>query len=262
MDPITAFSLVASILQVIDVSFKAVSKCREIYKDGSLAENQSTAEITKYLDETTCRLKTSLQNAPCANSQASTDIIDISTKCSKTAAELLAELEKMRFESGGGRRQAIVKGIRALRRNKFVADSQEKLETYQRVLDTRILVGLNSHSIQQVEGFQSLDQSVKDLATALDQGHNTVTRLVADQNSELREHIDRRLDDQACIDQKLKAQIQFRESLFFPEMFSRQDDIRVAHEGTCRWIFAKGQPWPSLAGWFEQGKLVFKVIET
>lgn len=178
MDPVTAFGLVASILQVIDVSFKAVSKCREIYKDGSLAENRSTAEITKYLDETTCRLKTSLQNAPCANSQADTDIIDISTKCSKTAAGLLAELEKMRVEPGGGRRQAIVKGIHALRRKKFVADSQEKLETYQRVLDTRILVGLNSHSIQQVEDFQSLDQSVKHLATALDQGHNTVTKFV------------------------------------------------------------------------------------
>lgn len=166
----------------------------------------------------------------------------------------------MRVEPGGGRRQAIVKGIRALRRKKFVADSQEKLETYQRVLDTRILVGLNSHSIQQVEDFQSLDQSVKHLATALDQGHNTVTKLLADQTLGLREHIDRRLEDQACIDQEIKAQVQFKNSLFFPKIFSRQDGIHVAHEGTCRWIFeASGwsQPWPSLVDWLEHGMLSF-----
>ena len=49
MDPITAFSLAAGVLQVVDFSFKALTKCREMYKDGSLAEHQSTKDITKYL---------------------------------------------------------------------------------------------------------------------------------------------------------------------------------------------------------------------
>ena len=168
MDPVTAFGLAAGVLQVVDLSFKALSKCREIYTEGSLAENRSPEEITKYLGETTDRLKTAVQNAPSARSQDSTDIIDISTKCSKTAEELLTELAKMRIESGGGRRQAIAKGIRAMRRKKFIADSQQKLETYQRLLDTRILARLNSHSVQQAKDFQSLDHGVKDLAAALD----------------------------------------------------------------------------------------------
>ena len=46
MDPITAFSLAAGVLQVIDLSLKALSKCRETYRDGSLAEHQSTGELT------------------------------------------------------------------------------------------------------------------------------------------------------------------------------------------------------------------------
>lgn len=265
MDPVTAFGLAAGILQVVDVSCKAFAKCQEIYKDGSLADHRSTAEITKSLSETTNRLEASLRNAPFFDSRGSNDIIDISTRCSKTAAELLGELEKMRLESGEGRRQAIVKGIRALRRKKFIADIQDKLASYQRVLDTRILVGLSSHSLQQVENFKSLDQNVKYLATALDQGHDTVTKLLADQRSEIRKHIDRRFDDHALLDQELKARVQFKETLFFPELYSRQENIPVAYEGTCQWILTdtgrdgkvNRQPWRNLADWFEHGASVF-----
>ena len=36
-DPVLAFSLAAGVLQVVDVSFRALSACREIHKDASLA---------------------------------------------------------------------------------------------------------------------------------------------------------------------------------------------------------------------------------
>ena len=49
MDPLTAFGPVAGVLQVIDFSFKAVISCREIYKDGSLADHLSEMEVTKFL---------------------------------------------------------------------------------------------------------------------------------------------------------------------------------------------------------------------
>ena len=255
MDPVTAFGLAAGVLQVVDLSFKALSKCRETYTDGSLAENRSTEEITKYLGETTDRLKVAVQNAPSARSQDSTDIIDISTKCSKTAEELLTELAKLRIEAGGGRRQAVAKGIRALRRKKFIADSQQKLETYQRLLDTRILARLDSHSVQQTKNFQSLDHRVKDLAAGLDQGRNTVAKLLAVQNLEIRDHLDRRLNEHAQAEQEFKAQARFKDSLFYPEVYSRQDDIPIAHEGTCQWIFLDRDchPWPSLVEWFKHG---------
>ena len=261
MDPVTAFGLATGILQVVDISFKALSKCQEIYRDGSLAENRSTEEVATLLSETTNRLKVIVQDVPSANSQDYTDIKDVSEKCSKTAEDLLAELAKARLDLGGGRRQAIVKGIRALRRKKFVADSQEKLETYQRVLDTRILVRLNAQSIQQAKNFHDLDQNVKDLATALYQGRITVEQLLAFQSLEIREHVDRRLDEYAKIDQELKTQAEFKQSLFFSEIYSRQESIHTAHEGTCRWIFAdsgrngevQSHPWPSLAAWFEHG---------
>lgn len=45
MDPVTAFSLAAGIVQVVDASFKAIALCRKLYKEGSLTEYDDTAEI-------------------------------------------------------------------------------------------------------------------------------------------------------------------------------------------------------------------------
>lgn len=49
MEAVTAFALAAGVLQVVDLSFKALANCRELYKNGSLAEYQSAEEITKHL---------------------------------------------------------------------------------------------------------------------------------------------------------------------------------------------------------------------
>lgn len=49
MDRITAFSLAAGVLQVLDLSFKALSKCKEMYKDGSLAQHRDAKTFTEYL---------------------------------------------------------------------------------------------------------------------------------------------------------------------------------------------------------------------
>lgn len=48
MDPVTAFGLAAGVLQVVGFSLDAVKTCRELYKDGSLAENR---EVQNVMDE-------------------------------------------------------------------------------------------------------------------------------------------------------------------------------------------------------------------
>lgn len=49
MDPVSAFGLAAGVLQVVDFSPRALKQCREIYKDGSLAEHRNTAEVVGHL---------------------------------------------------------------------------------------------------------------------------------------------------------------------------------------------------------------------
>ncbi|KAG7008695.1 hypothetical protein G7Y79_00004g012790 [Physcia stellaris] len=244
MDPVTAFGLAAGVLQVIGFSFEALSKCREIYKDGSLARNRATEELTEYLATTTKRLEESVHHASSSASKESKDVLDVSQKCSETAAKLLSELRKLKRDAGGGTIQALALGVRTIRRKKFLAESQERLEKYQSILDTRILAKLDAQSILQNVQLNTVDQNVKDLALALSQGRNTVVQLLSEQTVALRDHIDRRFDDQAQRDAIENAKKQFKESLFFPEIFARQDNITRSHEGTCRWIFGTPKTKP------------------
>ena len=169
--------------------------------------------------------------------QGHRDIVDLATKCSETAAELLAELAKLKLDTRGGLRQTISKSIRAIRKKKFLQDTQSKLERYKAILDTRILVQLSVHSFQQTNDLQCLDQNVREFVAALHQGQTTVVQLLASQGQAVLDHIDQRLDDHAQASRDLQAQQQFKNSLWFPQVFSRRDDITEAHQGTYRWIF-------------------------
>jgi hypothetical protein len=174
-------------------------------------------------------------------SEEAKDVIEVSKECSATATALLCELQELQLKPRSSLLQALKKTTRAVRRKTIIAETEKKLEKYQNILNTRILSKLDAHAIQQMEQFRTLDQSVRDLALALSQGRNTVAQLLADQTVIIQKHIDRRLDDQAHKEAMERAQQQFKDSLFFPEIFARQDDIPKSHEGTCRWIFNSPQ---------------------
>lgn len=278
MDPVLAFSLAAGALQFLDVGFRALSTYREIYQAGSLAEHRHSKEIAEQLLATTEQLEKSVQTIPASAAKYSKDVVEVSKKCSVTATELLTELTKLQQDSQSGHRQTIGKSVRAIRKKRFLADTQKKLERYRDSLNTRILAKLDFHALQQVELFNTLEQDVKNLAVGLKEGRNTFEQLLADQTMTLQKHADRRIDDQADEVAIQRAQQQFRDSLIFPEISKRQEEITNSHAGTCRWIFdsprsrdrdqpraeslnavnysatVKGfraQPWPSFEGWLE-----------
>lgn len=255
MDPVTAFSLAAGVLQVVDFSLKALGKCREIYKDGSLAQHRQTEEITKSLGrngplyvfsiadgvrllvaDTSERLRNSTHSAPTAASKESEDVIDLSNQCSATAEELISELKKLQLDPRDSFFKAVKTGVRAFRRKKFLTDTEGKLQKYQTILNTRILSRLDVHAIQQIEKSQQLDQHVRNLAKALAEGHNTVIRLLSDQAGIIQGHIDRHFDNQAQREAKQRVWRDFKKTLFFPEILARRDNIARSHDGTCRWI--------------------------
>ena len=237
MDPVTAFSLAAGALSVLDVGFRALSTCREIYQNGCLSEHRDTQELTEQLLETTKQLENSVRSVSVAGARHSKDVVDISRKCSETATELLSELRKLQQDPNGGFRQTIGKSVRAMRKKRYLADIQEKLERERDVLNTRILSKLDHHAVLQLQHLDKIDQNVRDLAVALSQGRNTFQQLLADQTLLIQKHVDRRLDAKANEEEVLKSQQRFKDSLFFPEIFARQEDISRSHEGTCKWIF-------------------------
>ncbi|KAL8795023.1 MAG: hypothetical protein Q9195_002471 [Heterodermia aff. obscurata] len=253
MDPVTAFSLAAGVLQIIDMGFKASSMCKEIYTDGSLAQHRDAAELTTFLAETTERLERSIQNTSRPVSDETRNVLEVSKKCSAIAKELLAELRKLRAEPGDGLLSAIRKSTRAVRRKDKIQKIETKLREYQDMLNTRILSKLDAHAVQQNAKFETLDQSIKDLANQLSQGHDAVVQSLNNQTVALRAQLGGKFDDQVHTQAIERAKQQFKDSLFFPEMFSRQDDIPKSHTGTCRWIFGPTQVNPGDSSTYSSG---------
>ena len=154
----------------------------------------------------------------------------------------------MQRDPKGGLRQSLRKARQSLRKKPYLADTQGKLNIYREVLNTRILSKLDYHAVQQDKSHDKLDQKVQDLAVALSEGRNTYEKLVATHTTLIKEHItthttvinehiDRRFDDKAHEEAKLRGWQQFKASLSFPDINARQDDIVMSHRGTCRWIF-------------------------
>lgn len=171
-----------------------------------------------------------------SRSQEDLEINDISTKCFVLAEGLLAELKTLRLEQSG-LRHAIKKSFHVFKHKGSLKEKQALLEKYQQVLDTRILLRLDSRSLKETQSFDTLDQDVRSLATALEQGYRTFARLIADQGQDLKEHIDKGFEKQAQAKAEGLAHQQLLESLFFPEIVSRQEQISEAFKGTYQWIF-------------------------
>lgn len=135
MDPIAAIGLVCNIVQILGLSIKAVKKCREIYKDGALSENRELEEMARCLTDLRTNLDTEKQGDV-------DELMDLGSQCSMTAKNLVAELEKLKVSAPHSKRQVVSKTFKALWKKDAIDDIQKRLDRYQRVLDTRILIDL------------------------------------------------------------------------------------------------------------------------
>lgn len=205
------------------------------------------------------RLKAATTQAATPRMQDDLEITDLSAKCSELAEGLLAELHKLRLERSG-LRQALKKSFRAITRKASLKEKQELLEKYQRVLDTRILMRLDTRSLKEMQNFQNLDQNVKELFLALEQGRNTVAQLLAGHSQTIKDHIDEKFESHTQQTAKSLAHERLLESLFFPEILSRQEQIPEEFEGTSRWIFdppTDKQRWSNFRDWLEAGDDIY-----
>ena len=107
--------------------------------------------------------------------------------------------------------------------------------------------------------FNGLNQSVQDLVTHIGQGQKALAQIMARQELAIYNHIDKRLESHEQRTKTLQLQAQLKNSLFFPEIFSRRDNISDAFGGTCRWIFDSDsledrriqKRWPNFVYWLK-----------
>lgn len=142
MDPVSAFSLACGIVQVVDFSLKISSSCRKLYKEGTLSENNVIEGWAENLTELCAGLNRLVTeeddvDTPPANEQ---ELLRLAKKCSSTARDLINELKGLKVGGPHKKREAFKKSFRAFRRKDVIEEIQKRLDSYQKILDTRILV--------------------------------------------------------------------------------------------------------------------------
>ena len=147
MDPLTAFSLACGVIQVVDFSMKLLSKSREIYKNGSLVENKEIESMAKYLTNLRTDLNLSITipspgDTPQRLFDDENELKDLAIKCSETSQELIAELHSLQIQGPHRKRQALTRSLKVILKKDAIEDIQKKLDQYQKILDTRVLVNL------------------------------------------------------------------------------------------------------------------------
>ena len=213
--------------------------------------------LTKASVSSTRRLNATTSQVATPRTRDDIEIVKLSAECTKVAEDLLVELRKFRLEESG-LWHALTKSVRILRRKARLTEKQELLEKYRRVLDTGVLIRLDARSLKDTQDLQSLEQGVQSLALGLEKGHNTVAQLLADGNRQLKEHIDMKFDSHAKATEDRISHTRLLESLFFPDIVAREQQISDAFQGTCRWIFdssddqeSEPRPWSNFRKWLE-----------
>ena len=141
MEAIPAFALACNVIQVVDFGLKTASKYREIYKEGSAIEHQDLEYTTKHLAEITGNLSTSIQNARTNKPLTKDDneLQNLAQQCTESADNLRNELDKLKTPGRQGKRAALLKTWKSVRKSDDIKKIRDKICEYERVLDTRLL---------------------------------------------------------------------------------------------------------------------------
>lgn len=143
MDPVSAFSLACGVIQIVDFSIKTVSSCRRLYKEGSLSENGAIEGWAEHLTELIAELKIPIEEAAVrALPPNEQELLKLATECSATARDLIQQVNSLKVSGPRKKREAFKKGVRALWREDVMEDIQKRLDSYQKLLDTKVLISI------------------------------------------------------------------------------------------------------------------------
>ena len=143
-DPLTILGLTSSIIQISDAIFKAIKKCREIYKNGSTADHAEMQTLAKSL----VTLRQDIDKRPSEGetdlSDGDREILELSKNCTNIASKLVDELQILTLDGDGRPRwwQAVALVYKAWRKRGTLDHLQRLSKVYQKTLDSKVLSDL------------------------------------------------------------------------------------------------------------------------
>ena len=275
MEALVALGLASNVNQFVDFGINATDKLRQIYKNGATIEQKDLASTADHLSTVTTGLRTSLRDAHThkALSRSETQLLDLADRCMGTASKLHAELDKISKQPDSGIRALLKKMTISMRRARAVNELSEQLREDRCMLETSLLMclhGTASHIVaDQGLLYERLGVAEKHIIARLASGVTSLSDLLKAEGSNTRHEISHQHDETREHVTKEVGQLEFRllnkderrnllESLHFPEINLRQEQIKPAFADTFEFIFDQSEKdrshWDSFVDWLRSDR--------
>ncbi|KAI1823016.1 hypothetical protein F4861DRAFT_540414 [Xylaria intraflava] len=235
MDPISAVAVAAAAIQFLDASIKACNAFQEIRHSA-----KSATEGNEQLEDdirSAQRLRASLLST--SGSQEATDpVSELTTRCTSKADELLALLEYVRG-SGESLSSAHV-FVRVVRKQRAIKELYNALKTHQdnlnQMISEKLLPSFDLIKVQQSKEFANLNSLGQELINRQIEErkiHENRHVIVTEKLDGIRSDMQLRVEE----DNRSRMRDKFLESLWFPEIDQRQNEIKEPAPQTLNWLF-------------------------
>ncbi|KAH8784376.1 hypothetical protein BGZ57DRAFT_757700 [Hyaloscypha finlandica] len=271
MDPLSALSVAAAVVQLVDYGAGIVSKGTQLYKsvDGALGENIELETASIRLQQLSSGMQGSLSQARRDNTQGSPAQVDqhleaMCNECVTVSQELVNKLETLKvpgdhpYKKWKSFRQAL-KSVWSKEKIEAIA---ERLCSLRAELNThvvvslsigRIMIALLANNEATQAGIVRVESKVDGVSIQL----NAMSLSGQEEHAKTRELLENQEEDR----HRRKAELHIRESLRFETMTNRYETISEAHQRTFEWIFRDPEeedlPWSSFIDWTESGSGIY-----
>ncbi|KAF2791989.1 hypothetical protein K505DRAFT_376359 [Melanomma pulvis-pyrius CBS 109.77] len=276
MDPFTALSLAASIVQFVDFGTRTASKISELYHSASgLTQNQDeileSARRFEKLAEKLSRVSLPEENdASVIVDHASFHALLLS--CKSRATDIIAMVEDLKVQKSRALWGSIRQGARGSRKRHEIEQLVAKMKELHDFLNTYLLALLCDHNskvyrelllVMNEQARMEVDWAldIKDIRDSL-VGEIKAQR-VAQKDSEpaTMESMAQKLSTLASNGSTMSSGQGVLNNLTFPEMPMRHSNVAEAHRNTFDWILHQdgSDQKNSLAAWLENGDGIYWV---
>ena len=193
MDPLTAIGLASNVAQLVELSWKIVSKSHEIYKHGALPEHRDTTIVTTDLKTVNDKLLEFLHRSEKEQNLSEDDeaLRRLCEASNKIAGSLIDRLETIKPGDEYRSWKSIRSALKSVWIKSELDETAARLQNYRTQLNTRILVSIRDRIDQLDQNTQIINASLSDNRILYQSNQEIqtqyLTRLISSQHDRTRE---------------------------------------------------------------------------
>jgi hypothetical protein len=144
MDPLSALSVAASVVQFVDFAFGILSDARQLYEDGELSINIQSSRVAHDLGSFSKALRRSIreQSSTIALSNNEQELETLCKECAVLAVDLRAQVENLKPSGKGRPWESVGQALKSMWSRKELNEIEAKLSKYRDAINSRLLGSL------------------------------------------------------------------------------------------------------------------------